>query len=372
MNRWLITIVFVNMIVISQCNSGWRHLYIIPGDNASKEQCPVEHCYSLQDVINNQSYFFDTYTVLELMPGMYDITESVGQLVIANISHFTLKGSLIQSKPNTTIYCQQNATFGFTFTNTVDVTILNIQIIHCCAQLTTNITIDNTKIEKFVTFKLDCFIKQWFGAYQGSCHEQNRFPCCISIASINNVRIVLSQTVVLHSKGVGILVLQYATLHVSNSLMAYSKINCIIYASNDLMNTSTTISDTKIMFGWGDSFNLASGLNLILRSISVRKQFDTVTLTNVTFANNIKSHGNLYLLIYRGPERKFVTINILINEISMTSKTATAGITIDYVIFDRYPSRFYWTKYNKQWTTCTKPGQNIKPVTVKIQRSYIE
>ena len=75
MNCWLFTNVFVNhLIVVSQCNSGWRHPYITLGDNASQKRCPVEHCYSLQDVINNQSYFFDTYILMELMPGSYHIT----------------------------------------------------------------------------------------------------------------------------------------------------------------------------------------------------------------------------------------------------------------------------------------------------------
>ena len=116
-----------HLTIISQCNSGWRHFYITPGD--LQEMCPIDHCYSLQDVINNQSYFFDSYTVLELTPGRYDITERVGQLVIANISHFTLKGSLVESKPNITIDCQQNATFGLTFANIVDVAILIFKLL---------------------------------------------------------------------------------------------------------------------------------------------------------------------------------------------------------------------------------------------------
>ena len=158
--------------------------------------------------------------------------------------------------------------------------------------MTTNITIDDTRVADFVISKIDNSIKQWFNAYQGSCHAQHHFPCCTSIASIDNTRIVISKTIVLHSKGVGILIHRYATLHVSNSLMAHSKINCIVYASSDLTDTSTTILNTEIMFGQGSEFKLASGLNLILRSVSItaRKQLDNTTIINVTFTNNIKSH----------------------------------------------------------------------------------
>ena len=242
--------------------------------------------------------------------------------------------------------------------------------------MTTNITIDDTRVADFVISKIDNSIKQWFNAYQGSCHAQHHFPCCTSIASIDNTRIVISKTIVLHSKGVGILIHRYATLHVSNSLMAHSKINCIVYASSDLTDTctSTTILNTEIMFGQGSEFKLASGLNLILRSVSVtaRKQLDNTTITNVTFTNNRKSHGNFYLLIYRGPECKFVTVQIIINKISVISKTSTPGIVIDYIIFDRHPIRLQRTKYNTLWTSCTKASRNMKLVTVKIQKSYFE
>ena len=182
--QWLLSIILLasHLNDISWCNSGWRHFYITPGDSASQERCPTDHCYSLQDVIKNQSYFFESNTVLELMPGRYDITERVGQLVIANVGHFILKGSQINS---TTIYCQQNVTFGLTFAKADDIVILDIQISHCCAELTVNITIDATRVDDFVASEMDAHIKQWLAAYQGSCSAQNRFPCCVTITIVS-------------------------------------------------------------------------------------------------------------------------------------------------------------------------------------------
>ena len=207
-SKWLLTIILlaIHLNNTSWCNSGWRHFYITPGDSASQEKCPTDYCYTLKDVIKNQSYFFESNTVLELMPERYEITERVGQLVIANVGHFMLKGSQINS---TIIYCQQNATFGLTFAKADDIVISDIQISHCCAKLTENITIDATRVDDYmyVASQMDDHIKQWLSAYQGSCDVQNRFPCCASIASIDSRVVAIQKTAVLHSKGVGILIL---------------------------------------------------------------------------------------------------------------------------------------------------------------------
>ena len=143
--------------------------------------------------------------MLELMPGRYDITEKVGQLEIVNVSHFILKGSQINL---IMIYCQKNATFGFTFANIHDIVVSDIQISHCCAQLTANFTINATQVDNYTMYEIviseiDASNRQWLNAYQGSCNAQNCFkiPCCTTIATIDNGKISLHQTTVLHSKG---------------------------------------------------------------------------------------------------------------------------------------------------------------------------
>ena len=97
----------------------WRIIYVTPEDS-----CPVDLCYHLEDVLGNSSYFFDSYTTLELLPGVYNITEKVGQLVLIKIVNFTLKGS----SPNVTIICQPGATWGLTIIKSLWVEISNVQI----------------------------------------------------------------------------------------------------------------------------------------------------------------------------------------------------------------------------------------------------
>ena len=68
-------------------------------------------------------YFFDSNTTLELLPGVYNITENVGQLVLINVENFILRGS----SPNVTITCQSGATWGLTIIKGQVVGISNIQ-----------------------------------------------------------------------------------------------------------------------------------------------------------------------------------------------------------------------------------------------------
>ena len=380
--QWLLTIAFLSHLsVIGQCDLERRHLFIGPGNDPSQERCPTDHCYSLQEVIKNQSYFFDSNTTLELMPGRYDIIEKVGQLVIANVSHFILKGSQINL---TVIYCQQYATFGFIFANTDDIVISDIQISHCCAQLSANITIDATRADNYTitstNFKpeINTSIRRWLDAYQGPCNAQNRFPCCTTIATIDSGKISIHQTTVLHSKGVGILILRYASLNISGSILAYSRINCIIYISNNLGNTTTTLSNNQILFGRKHSFNLASGINIMLVSISLISninRFDSINAKNNTFTSNSASKGNFYLLVYRGVEcHNLASVKITITNTTIKSTIATSGITMEYFIFDSFP--FYWLikpRYSR-WPQCIQPGtsEEYTPVTYIIQNSYLE
>ena len=68
---------------------------------------------------------------MELLPGEYNITEKVDQLVLIKVKNFTLKGS----SPNVTIICQPGATWGLTIIKSVWVEISNVQIYNCSANL---------------------------------------------------------------------------------------------------------------------------------------------------------------------------------------------------------------------------------------------
>ena len=281
------------------------------------------------------------------------------------------------------IYCQKNATFGFTFENIDDIVVSDIQISHCCAQLTTNISIDPTQVDNYTMYgtmksEIDPSHRKWLVAYQGSCHEQNRFPCCITIAVIDNGNISIHQTTVLHSKGVGILILRYASLNISDSILAYSSINCIVYTSNNLQNTTTTLSNNGMQTGREHSFNLASGLSIISVSISlISSRFDSINMKNNTFTNNRASKGNFYLLVYRGVEcHNLAGVKITIANNTINTTMAASGITIEYIILDKLPFAFLVNdRYSRIiWPQCIQPHTSDEetPVTFIIQNSYLE
>ena len=380
MNSLLLTILLLShQTIVCQCNSKWRHFYIAPDDGASQKSCPVDYCYSLQDVIRNQSHFFDSNTTLELLPGRYDITERVGQLTVANVSHFVLRGSKIKQKPATTITCHQTATFGLTFVNTVDIAVSDIEIAHCCAELTENITIDATRVDDYIPSDLDPFVKQWFRGYQGYCDEHSRlFPCCTTVASINSVKTEISRITVLHSKGVGILILRYATLHISDSLLAHCRINCLLYVSNNLVNTTTILSRNQIQFGNEGRFKLASGLNIIVASVSlVNDRFDNINASNNTFTSNVASMGNFYLLVYRGVEcRQLPSVQMTIANTTVNS--TSTGFTMAYIILERIPLRLrYNGRVYEYWPQCLQQGVPLDPrrnmdVTCNMQNFHFK
>ena len=106
-------------------------IYVMPEDSTSQVNCPVKYCYHLEDVLSNSSYFFDSYTTLELLPGTYNIYESVGQSVLIEVTKFTLKGS----PPNVTIICQPGATWGLTVINSLWIEISNIHVSNCSAKM---------------------------------------------------------------------------------------------------------------------------------------------------------------------------------------------------------------------------------------------
>ena len=117
MCSWHIKIILIaSLFLNAQCHAffqnstEWRTIYIAPGDDDySLADCPVDHCFYLQNVFSNSSYFFHSHTTLELLSGVYNITEQVGQLVLTNVNNFKLKGS---SSKVTHIACQPGATLG--------------------------------------------------------------------------------------------------------------------------------------------------------------------------------------------------------------------------------------------------------------------
>ena len=307
-----------------------RVFHILSEDRSPQISCPVDQCYSLQDVINNQSYFFDSNTTLELLPGNYDITQSVGVLVIVDVSDFKLKASSLVNG-NVSIVCQPDASLGFTFIRCHNIEISEIQISHCSANIdfvNISLVLGDNSIEKY--------LKQNFN--QESCNSKsiNRMLCYISIACLNNTEIVIYRTNVLHSQGIGIFGVNNRDFHILESFLAYNQINCINFALNE-SSTSFTVSKSYMMFGRAKSFKLASGLNLFA---ILTKGLHNMSLEMVEFTNNTAHHGNLYVsVVVDSPSDTLIDVNILINDVmSVQRGICMSGIVVEFYINLDYKS----------------------------------
>ena len=315
-----------------------RTFYITPSDSSSQLSCPVDHCYSLQDVINNQSNFVDSYMtlILKLMPGRYDITERVGHLVIAGINNFILKGVRIYGRGNAKarIICHGNATFGFALAYNTGISIVNFEINSCCANL--NWSVYTRRKDRHW---LDNFSHIWF-EYPSFCMSQSQL-CCISLFSMQNNMVTLHRTNIIKSSGIGMFSLGNTIVNLTESLMEYNQINCIIYMSNGMQ---VTVSDSHFMFGNHTVFQLASGLSVFMKS-DYNSDILSVALMNVTFKNNCAHYGNLYLTLYAHIASK--AVYILIQNVSVLQNGEVApGLVMEYyidtaVLNSHYPFNTY-------------------------------
>ena len=163
---WLAEVVLATLLLCAYAQNdteSWRTIYVTSIGNNSQIRCRVDNCYSLQEIFNNQSRFFTSNTTLELLPGRYEITESVGQLVITNVSNFRIECIHCQDKVgNVTIDCLGSATLGFTFVHCENVQISNLQFSHCSANL--NLVANNTVLISDVGSKLMQHLKLNFSS----------------------------------------------------------------------------------------------------------------------------------------------------------------------------------------------------------------
>ena len=386
MYSYILLTAFLFLGAFSQ-NSTERTIYITPdGDSAS---CPEDHCYYLQDVVSNSSYFFDSYTTLELLPGMYDITEKVGQLVLVNAENFTLKGS----SSNVTITCQPGATLGLTIIQSQNVEFSDIQISHCSAKL----QLEESNSELLKTYNKQ--LKRHLKHNLSSCDTNaNSYPACYTfLASFKNKKFTIYETAILHSKGVGIFILDSRDLEISNSLLAYNQINCINFVF-DNTDTIFNMSQSQMKFGQTKScdFEFASGLNLF---VYVDEYTHKIHLTNVTLINNRGTHGNFYMVVsiqsMSGLLRNDINVDMLIT--NMTSiqtidqtEMTLPGIVVKYeihLINKREGSRLFnifgpcdrgSLPNELGWSSWTWPIENwvrdlqFKSVHIVLQNSYFK
>ena len=179
MHMELVTVIIHWLAISVFCNQsafGWRTFYISPRNSDS---CPADHCYSLQDVINNQSYFFDSNTILELMPGRYIITEKVGHVAIDQVQNLLMTWSVVGQ--NVTIHCASNTTFGIMVIESSNVTITGIQIIHCSAEFKQLQVFDSMYT---MWHKVHPYFQQWLNNSASCDSDHIIVPCIATIVSM--------------------------------------------------------------------------------------------------------------------------------------------------------------------------------------------
>ena len=279
---------FSILCIFGYNDTEWRTYYITPLSNRLLIGCPFDQCYSLQDIFDNQSHFFASNTTLELLPGKYDITESVGQLLFTKIRNFRLQGPL-QEKRSITIECLDGATLGFMFVRCENVRISNIQFSHCSAKL--NLVANDTVLMSDVASTLMRHLEQNFS----SCELENNTLCYSLLTSFSNANISLYRTAITYSKGIGVFGLDNKLFTISESYLAYNKVNCVNFVMDVYVKgTSFKLTDSHISFGRAKELNLAAGLNLF---ILADKDLHNINLTALTLKNNRAKLGDLYLLV---------------------------------------------------------------------------
>ena len=326
----------------------WGTTHVIPEDSNSQVTCPVDHCYHLQDVLGNSSYFLDSHVTLELLPGMHRITENIGQLIFIEVENFILKGS----SPNVTLTCQQGSSLGFTIINSQYVEISNIQISNCSAEL--KLEDSNNIILTAYHKQLKEYLKDYPDSMSKICDiKANSHPLRYTfLTSFGNKKLAIYKTAIYHSKGVGILNLNSDDLYISESLLAYNLINCIIFVLRHTMNTTFNMSQSQIEYGQlkQQQYKFASGMNMF---VHVNEQMHNIYLTNITFINNGGAYGNTYLVVSTSSKLfdyhdHNIYMSIQIQITYMTSiQTSVVAPFLGYGLVIRY--KVYLRKYDKSF-----------------------
>ena len=331
-----------------------RVIYITADSDTSKEDCPAEQCHSLMNVLKNQSYYFDSNTTLEILPGTYYITEKIGQLVITEVNNFKIQGSsLLNGRSNATIICQPSATLGFTFVKSVGVEISNIQFQHCSA--ITHSELNSSMLKNFTS---RC----------NSVDSGNYHTFCYTFLASYRTELAIYRTAILHTKGIGLLGLGSRYLDISETTLAHNEVNCINFVNGD-DDTSFTVSDSQIMFGGiGHDFNFSSGMTLF---IGLHRGSHDVILTNLKFENNKAQCRNLYIdtnIVTPSDFFETIHVNISITDITSIQTPTDAsqdrhGIVVKFNInlgytekrssFSRTLDRLYFSRLYSDHAGCS-------------------
>ena len=358
----------LTLCVFSNGDIRWRTYYITPFSNSSQIGCPVNHCYSLQDIFDNKSHFFASYTSLELLPGRYEITESVGQLVITKVSNFRIEG--VQEKVGTVIIeYLRSSTLGFTFVRSENIYISNIHFSHCSANFgLVHLVTKHAALTSNVTSMFMRYLKQNLT----SCIVENHTLCYSLLVSFGNMEISLYQTTIRHSKGIGVLGVDNRDFSILDSHLVYNEINCINFFMDVLMpGTSFGMSQSYILFGMAKHLNLASGLNLF---VLTNEQSHNISLTSITLKNNIAKLGNFYLFLNINAKlNTYIDLNIWIRDLTSVQQSKMMfGIVVNFNfnVSKRLCSGFGSWIFRSRCKASTESGKfNKQVVSIVLQDS---
>ena len=144
----------VVVVPIVRPSTSMKTIYVVPNfGNRSHLLPPNVCCFSLQEIVNNQSDYFTSNTVMKLVPGVYHIygelnlhIENATNLVMKSSDNDSNNGHVSHTKVE--IRCSKNATFRISLSNCSSLAIKDITFSHCDYTLHVlccfNISLSNT------------------------------------------------------------------------------------------------------------------------------------------------------------------------------------------------------------------------------------
>ena len=278
---------------------------------------------------------------MEFIPGKFEITSNIGQLTIVNVSNFSIivqhqYEALIDNNQTVTFHCSRpEISFGLTFVHSFNVFVGNLNFLYCSAKSAASV---KNEIEILLVrndFKINHYFWAWIGNLVHCETGTVRFPCLITLMSINSHFVEINQVTIKNSRGVGFLGFRNENLHITHTLMSHNGVNCIIYLS--LIMTNITYSN----FTDGhqsSNVGLASGLSIFTDAKTIKSSYELneIHLIGIKFSDNMALCGNIYLqtVSYDGISK--MVIKNLTSIIGV--QFSLPGIVIEYYINYRYQS----------------------------------
>ena len=328
--------------------------------------------FTLQEVLQNYEMFFTSNTKLQLFPGIHEVSESFGSVIVKDIYNFAIVGTSCISDSDTTsqiicseVECIGNSSLGFSFMNSSNITVSKFHFSKCgAATLQLENDLKSLKLLYEYDIATDHELQTFFESINKVC---NTF---VILATYPGNITVENMTFKHPTKSAC-----FATIGVTNLSIRYSKfwIKCFILTldslgSHRLVNDQTfTLSDLSFM----PSLENIDGNGL---HIEFHQAFDSVEvfLERATFQNQgLKFAYNKKICRYLFPYRVAVQINKLT---VVGNQESCHGLVIDKTNLDTtcYDKKNVQTKLgltNSQFIQSNVIIMGCKEFDFKKQRS---